>query len=620
MSPTEDFGSYLFDRALTFLVPIRNLNKALTSQNFLPDIDEKPFESVLKRQIETTQKQFTICFYGSFNSGKSTIINAVLKLKGAQRLSAEDSPDTAKSIRIQKKESLEDQEAKVVMKNGQTISKSWAEAKKFTSQVAINQSGQPGNAAGEVEEVSYYIYDNPILNLCDVIDLPGTGSAVGDKHDLIANERIKESELIFWVVPTSRHEVDMNELRNLSAMQDINAQVIPLINVWQDKATGVRTLVEIEELSDNIRHHYQRFFKKAPTIMIMYGREAERAHEEGREPEGYTKYTEFIDFLQNDFLTNNLLQRNERIRRVSGVLSSQARLLLQQCQTIEIVLNKKLGFLEQANEESTLARKEIRNISREYLIQIEPSAKDSADEIIQIFKEKASKFIRAKTSGLSLALLERMFNKKEVDERLKEEFKEKYLEIGVPDAPIAEEIKKFIRLATQQLRLRWQRYLEVDNKGADTNPDLHNRVNDLINNVTGELTTIATNQSADLLITALVVFGGPFGAVIGVLGLIAKRIFGKNTTEVLRRCELDTNASINRYKTSIANKLIETAENMNKDIETMYVKQWQAQQSETNEGFKTYNGIKDQLSGVQVLLQRYQGEMQEWLKTETQSN
>ena len=142
-------------------------------------LDEEVFHQLIKlkertdAQVKTADRNFTLAIVGEFKAGKSTFINALLKLKDGQRLSTEDSPDTACSILILNKEAG-DSEACIVMKDGSRHKMSWEEAKNYTSQVYREK--EPNKFRyNEIEEIEYYV-DHILLNSFAINDLPGTGS------------------------------------------------------------------------------------------------------------------------------------------------------------------------------------------------------------------------------------------------------------------------------------------------------------------------------------------------------------------------------------------------------------------------------------------------------------
>ena len=78
------------------------LNSALVDVG----INKEDFHNAIlkiEKQIVSAENKFTIAFVGTFKTGKSTIINSLLGLKGEARLSSEYDPDTARCIRIVEK-------------------------------------------------------------------------------------------------------------------------------------------------------------------------------------------------------------------------------------------------------------------------------------------------------------------------------------------------------------------------------------------------------------------------------------------------------------------------------------------------------------------------------------
>lgn len=154
----------------------------------------------INEQIKTAETKYTIAFIGTFKTGKSTIINSLLNLSGSERLSSEFDPDTAKCVRIIEKPKKQDYDAEVIFEDNiyPVEQISWAEAKKYTSQVALDNESQAfRDKAEHIEEVRYYV-DSPFLRLCNILDLPGTGTGGHSEHTEVTDRKIMEADCIFW--------------------------------------------------------------------------------------------------------------------------------------------------------------------------------------------------------------------------------------------------------------------------------------------------------------------------------------------------------------------------------------------------------------------------------------
>lgn len=616
LNPTEGFARHLEYQSHHLISHIATLNAALEKSGF-PLIDGSNFEKRLERQNQTAKKPFTVCFYGSFNSGKSTIINALLGLTGEARLSSENSPDTAKSIRIQHRNYPNSPEVTVRFKGGRTKEMSWKECKKLTSQVHLKLTPEDGMLAGEIEEVNYFVPENDgtsLISLCDIIDLPGTGAAEGDLHDEIANERIRESELIFWIIPTHRPEVDINELRNLQSMKSINAQVIPIVNVWQDKAQNVRSKIDPEDVRTSIEDHFRRHFKAPPVIFSLYAREAERAFEKEGHPEEYTGYQKFISFLQSNFfnLENRDRQRTNRIRRIANVMNGEVENLLEQSAEVHSAVDKKLDQIKVKDKAAEVEYNATKKILSDFKTQVEPMANVTADKMIDIFIECTERFIRKKTSGINLGLIRRMINKEEENERLKEEFETRYLELNDPTAPISIEVRVFLKKAMEEAQIRWQRFLEYDDPDLNHSTIIQERVGVFIENLADDLGAFSNNRNVDVLIAGVFALG-PTGILMGLIGLILKRIIGKNQEQILEEALLDARLQIKRNRTGVANHLLEKAVDIHFQIQKEYRDSHREAGKNRKQEQDNLLGLKESIGKMDFALNAYQQEMKDWI-------
>lgn len=616
LNPTEDFARHLEHQSQSIASHIAKLNTALKQSGF-PPIDISNFEKRLERQKQTARKPFTVCFYGSFNSGKSTIINALLGLTGEARLSSENSPDTAKSIRIQHRRYPDDPEVVIHFKGGRTKKMNWKECKKFTSQVHLKITPEDGLLAGEIEEVTYFVPENEgtsLISLCNIIDLPGTGAAEGDLHDEIANERIRESELIFWIIPTHRPEVDVNELRNLQSMKAINALVIPIVNVWQDQVRNVRSKIDPEDVKTNIEDHFRRHFKTPPVIFSLYAREAERAFERGGHPEEYTGYQKFISFLQANFFNfeNRDKQRINRISRIANVMNGEIENLQDQSAESHSAVDEKLGHLKVKDKAAEAEYNATKRILSDFKTQIEPIANVAADKMIGIFIECTERFIRRKTSGVNLSLILRNINRKKEDERLKQEFETRYLEIKDPTAPLSTEMRVFLKKAREEAQIRWRRFLEYDDPEYDHSTIIQQRVGGFMEHLADDLNNFSNNRNVDVLIVGAF-FLGPIGVATGLLGLILKKIIGKNQEQILEEALLDARIQITRNRTAIANNLMEKAVEIHYQIEKEYRRTQRETGKKRKQEQETLFELKKSIGKVDFALNAYQQEMKDWI-------
>ena len=93
----------------------KEINQNLSDiDGFCGKVDFSSSLKIISQQINTSKNKFTIATVGEFKAGKSTTLNTILGLQGDARLSCEFLPDTAKAIRIMKKEENQEYEAEII--------------------------------------------------------------------------------------------------------------------------------------------------------------------------------------------------------------------------------------------------------------------------------------------------------------------------------------------------------------------------------------------------------------------------------------------------------------------------------------------------------------------------
>lgn len=400
------------------------LNSALSEVG----VSKEDFNNVLlkiEKQIASAENKFTIAFVGTFKTGKSTIINSLLGLKGEARLSSEYDPDTARCIRI-------------VAKNGQKYEAevdfgtycepeqlSWSEAKKYTSQVALDSECDSfRKKALMIKEVRYYV-DSPLLNLCNILDLPGTGTGSHGDHTAVTDEKIMESDCFFWVLSTDM-DPDIETIKNL---KKIRHKLLPIINVWKFERDGIEGEFSPEEIIDSIKDGYSEYLVNADNPIVYYAKEIDYAQINGLPLKDEWGKEAFIEKVQ-EIISN--VQSGDRATRIkTNILDA-----LLECR----------GLLENVKDSSKL--KELRSLSQKNKTEImkqsqkldrcnnlvsgdiTATAKKTTDEVLDIITKASESFIQNKMSGVDLRYLLKMFTKKqkeEMSQEFAEEFKKNYL-------------------------------------------------------------------------------------------------------------------------------------------------------------------------------------------------
>jgi len=184
----------------------------------------------LDGQVRTADRPFTVAVVGEFKVGKSTLLNALLGLRGEEALSAKDDPDTACSILIRGRDE-DDPEARLHFEDDSHEETTWARAVGLTSQVWLDSHPEDAAVAARLVEVEYFVAHLLLADL-RINDLPGTGSRYWSEHTALTHEKMKQADAVLWVV--GEREPSADGRRNLQILRECAQQVVPVVNVFED--------------------------------------------------------------------------------------------------------------------------------------------------------------------------------------------------------------------------------------------------------------------------------------------------------------------------------------------------------------------------------------------------
>lgn len=390
------------------------INEALSDVGFHTIGIDKIIDNI-EAQIKTAQSIFTIALVGTFKTGKSTIINSLLDLKGDARLSSEYEPDTAKSIRIAYR--YEGSPEAEVDFGGvyPTERLTWKEAKKYTSQVALNEAtAECRKKAEAIDEVRYFV-DAPFLKICNILDLPGTGTGSYFDHTKTTDNKILEADCFFWVLSTNS-EPDMETAKNL---EKIRHKIIPIINVWQKESENICGAFTPDEIIEMIQDGFSAYIDNASEAIVYYAGEIDDAQIKGKELRPEWGKDELVEKIAQ---INANVSSSDKAARITANL----RKAIDDCRLIvsavdenpelkELRAAEMAGLNEAKQQGAQLVR--CRRLAKN---EISDEAMKTADEIVDNLCNASANFIQMKMSNVDF----RALNKKRYFERIRREFEE----------------------------------------------------------------------------------------------------------------------------------------------------------------------------------------------------
>lgn len=395
---------------------------------------------IITQQMKTAKNKFTIATIGEFKAGKSTTINTLLHLRGDAGLSCQFQPDTAKAIRILKKNENQSYEAEVLFLEGSGYAAeqmSWVEAKKFTSQVALNENPKLKRKADQIDEVRYYL-DLDILDRCNFLDLPGTG--FDSRHNRVTEAKINECDAVFWIM-SNTEEANNETIKNL---QMIKHKIIPIINIWYNPDTGEEAGdFTFEEMKENLLYNFKaylggnemvRYCAKAIEIALEKVAEDDADMEEAFEDNegdiwGYNAMQERLhDLVYGEGVD---LEEDKKHRMIDNVLEACSDMNQKLDGIIAEVKNVK-SELDIDKRSNVLVKQKITNAFNLNQLQIKDVASNAVDFIITRITEASELFIDEKMASTKLKVVLRSITKKgkaKLEKEYQDEYMTKYLEI-----------------------------------------------------------------------------------------------------------------------------------------------------------------------------------------------
>ena len=279
-----------FDSTADLVASLTELRDHLSAEpnleDFLPDIH---------RLLQQLDNPLSVAVLGEFNSGKSTLVNALL---GEDVVPTGVLPTTAhpcvmgygprKGVRIAYEEGdLEDVDfatARTKMKD----------------------------EADEIARLDY-TYPHPELRSINYLDTPGF-NALDDRHERLAAEALEDAEAIIWLLDANQ-ALSETEFSRLRSIPDSSLRVILLVNKIDRFGDGDNRGDEVGEIVDYLEKHTGDQVLDILAISALEAFEARTNTDEAEKDDGEPKpqTTDDFDRLQA-LLDEHFVQRSWRIK------------------------------------------------------------------------------------------------------------------------------------------------------------------------------------------------------------------------------------------------------------------------------------------------------------------
>ena len=565
-----DIIPYLNDLSVDISTKVPKLNELKQELN-LSQTNYSSLIKTIERQIETSNNKFTIAFVGMYNCGKSTILNSILELTGDNRLSDKDSPDTAKSTRIKFRDSENDCEALLLFDDGTYEETTWAEAKNFTSQVYLDQNPLQKEKSTKVIEIEYCL-NNPILRFCDFLDLPGTGTKNWSTHTKLTHERLKEAELVFWVISTCS-EPSGDDLKDLRILKEVKANVVPLINVWQEEEEEIKGAIEPDELKNILNKDFSLYFSKNAQIIKYFAKEIDKAKLSNKLINEEWGHKNFVDFLNDKYLNDATKQHNEKLRKITSVIIDALDKISDKLEIEKELISDKRKDLENLNETIEEQFDERIEIQLELRSKLRQLAEERADTIVEQCVKLSSAFIEDEMRLTNFkTIIDKIKGNKDISRELTEKFKKNYLKLYEQPNWLEFIIKDFLGDANTLVDNRWKRFLRNYKRYSISKYEELEISDDFIDIISSQI----MSGLIEKILTCLILFAMiPGGAIIdaGALIIFALiNIFTDPLEKYRKNAKLRAKVMISNQRYELKSKIADYGLDINKVFDEEFEK------------------------------------------------
>lgn len=529
-------------------------------------------------QIRTSERPFTVAVVGEFKVGKSTLINALLGLRGNASLSAKDDPDTACSILVRERGQGEP-EARLLFTNGEQEDTTWMRAVGLTSQVWLDEHPDDKGLACRLLEVQYFVA-NPLLARFQINDLPGTGSRFWREHSELTHRKMKEADAILWVV--GEREPSADGKRNLEILRECSQHVIPIVNVFEDPSAEPplpRDDDAVDQVCRVLMREYADCFGDEVREPLLISSKVIWLETGSSSPNvdilnkaGFADLISLVEHLSDSAESG---AGAARLRRVCGSGIAIGNRIGEAIATLDANLSRQLPQFEAMATRASQRRDEIESIHHDARGRIKLLASKTAQDICRRVAAQGALFVEDTLQIANLADVKtalRRNGSQHLEAKLTQRFVNDYLQLGKRPSWLDELGKSFADDVRDVVMPLWRHLLarlpeETNAETRGTAPvlelgTLHNELIKAVISVIGRVLGVTA-------VAAILAWipGGQIVDAVGIVGLIILSAISDPLSGARRRAVERVRLQAEAQQYEIQNRLLDAGIDGNEVIE-----------------------------------------------------